>query len=150
MAASALPDANRISATCACFNLRKSARLVTRMYDHKLRPSGIRATQFTILVAVQANAPVAIQALAQVVVMDRTTLARNLKPLVRNGLIAIYRGADRRVRQAELTTAGQKTLTRALPLWTAAQNELTRHLGASNLKTLLGALAKTVEAFQAD
>ncbi len=150
MPAPASPDATRISATCACFNLRKTARLVTRMYDHILRPAGIRATQFTILVAIRSNAPVAIQALARIVVMDRTTLARNLKPLVRAGLVAIAPGEDRRVRQAALTTAGHKTLDRALPLWLSAQSEFTRNLGPSNLNTLLDVLAKTVGAFQPD
>ncbi len=150
MPAPASSNASRISATCACFNLRKSARLVTRMYDHKLRPAGIRATQFTILVAIRANAPIAIQALARIVVMDRTTLARNLKPLVRSGLVAIAPGKDRRVRQATLTTAGHHTLDRALPLWLSAQDEFTRNLGPSNLDALLGVLAKTAEMFQPD
>ncbi len=146
MTAPAFTDATQISEACACFNLRKSTRLVTQMYDHKLRPAGIRATQFTILVAVQANAPIAIQALSRLMVMDRTTLARNLKPLVRNGLLAVTPGADRRVRLARLTVKGQKVLIRALPLWKAAQAEFRDKLGPANLDIMLDVLSQTVAA----
>ncbi len=150
MPSSKSPRATTVSASCACFNLRKSARLVTQMYDRKLRPAGIRATQFTLLMAIRSEAPVAIKALSQRVVMDRTTLARNLKPLVRNGLVAIRPGEDRRVRQAALTPEGAKVLDRALPLWEAAQAEFGRKLGPSSLDTMLDVLARTVAAIQAD
>ncbi len=148
MPAPSLPDASQISETCACFNLRKSTRLVTQLYDHKLRPAGIRATQFTILVAIQTNAPIAIQALSRITVMDRTTLARNLKPLERNGLIAITPGEDRRVRLARLTAQGQRVLSRALPLWKAAQAEFRHKLGSANLDTMLKVLSQTVAAIR--
>ena len=149
MPAPSILDASQISDACACFNLRKSARLVTQMYDHKLRPAGVRATQFTLLVAIHANAPVAIQALSRIIVMDRTTLARNLKPLVRKGLVVIMPGVDRRVRQAALTAEGRRVLSRALPLWEEAQAEFTRKLGPSNRDTMLNVLSQTVSAIQA-
>ncbi|MDJ0876718.1 MAG: MarR family winged helix-turn-helix transcriptional regulator [Desulfobacterales bacterium] len=142
------PDASQISGACACFNLRKSARLVTQLYDHKLRTAGIRATQFTILVAIQAHAPIAIQSLSRIIVMDRTTLARNLKPLERKGLIAITPGTDRRVRLARLTSEGQSVLSQALPLWQAAQAEFSQKLGLANLETMLDILSQTVAAIQ--
>ncbi len=150
MPAPVFPDASEIGETCACFNLRKSARLVTQIYDHKLRPAGIRATQFTILVAIQANAPIAIQALSRIMVMDRTTLARNLKPLVRRGLLVIMPGRDRRVRLVRLTAKGQKVLSRALPLWKAAQAEFRHKLGPANLDTMLDVLSQTIAAVRTD
>ncbi len=150
MPAPVFPDASQIGEACACFNLRKSARLVTQIYDHKLRPAGIRATQFTILVAIQANAPIAIQALARIMVMDRTTLARNLKPLVRRGLLVIMPGRDRRVRLVRLTAKGQKVLSRALPLWKAAQAEFRHKLGPANLDTMLDVLSQTIAAVRTD
>ena len=150
MPAPVFPDASEIGETCACFNLRKSARLVTQIYDHKLRPAGIRATQFTILVAIQANAPIAIQALARVMVMDRTTLARNLKPLVRRGLLVIMPGRDRRVRLVRLTAKGQKVLSRALPLWKAAQAEFRHKLGPANLDAMLDVLSQAIAAVRTD
>ncbi len=143
-------DAYQISGACACFNLRKSARLVTQLYDRKLRTAGIRATQFTILVAIQAHAPIAIQSLSRIIVMDRTTLARNLKPLERRGLIAITPGPDRRVRLARLTSEGQSVLSQALPLWQAAQAEFSQKLGLANLETMLDILSETVAAIQTE
>lgn len=143
-----LPEASEISRSCACFNLRKAARVVTQMYDARLRPSGIRATQFTILVAVQSNQPVSVKHLAELIVMDRTTLARNLKPLERNGLITITPGEDRRVRQVTLTDQGEATLVSALPLWEKTQEEFIQSLGASRLDGLLDVLAMTVSAFR--
>ena len=150
MPAPVFPDASQIGEACACFNLRKSARLVTQIYDHKLRPAGIRATQFTILVAIQANAPIAIQALSRIMVMDRTTLARTLKPLVRNGLLVIMPGRDRRVRLVRLTAKGQKVLSRALPLWKAAQAEFRHKLGPANLDTMLDVLSQAIAAVRTD
>ena len=150
MPAPVFPDASQIGETCACFNLRKSARLVTQIYDHKLRTAGIRATQFTILMAIQANAPIAIQALARIMVMDRTTLARNLKPLVRRGLLVIMPGRDRRVRLVRLTAKGQKVLSRALPLWKAAQAEFRHKLGPANLDTMLDVLSQAIAAVRTD
>jgi len=143
-----LPEASEISRNCACFNLRKATRVVTQMYDERLRPSGIRATQFTILVAVHSNQPVSVKHLAGLIVMDRTTLARNLKPLARNGLIAITPGEDRRVRHVALTDRGQAVLATALPLWEKTQEEVLQSLGASRLAGLLNVLSMTVSAFR--
>lgn len=143
-----LPEASAISRNCACFNLRKATRVVTQMYDERLRPSGIRVTQFTILVAVQANQPISVKHLADLIVMDRTTLARNLKPLERNGLIAIRPGEDRRVRQVALTGRGKAVLAKALPLWEKAQEEFLQSLGATRLAGLLDVLSVAVSAFR--
>jgi DNA-binding MarR family transcriptional regulator len=148
MGSANLPEASDISRSCACFNLRKAARVVTQMYDERLRPSGIRATQFTILVAVQSNQPVSVKHLADLIVMDRTTLARNLKPLERNGLIAITPGEDRRVRYVALTDQGKAVLARALPLWKKTQEEFIQSLGASRMDGLLDVLSMTVSAFR--
>ena len=74
---------------CACKNLRRSARAVTRLYDEALRPSGLRITQFTLLVAVALSEPVPITRLADALDLDRTTLARDLKPLTERGLLEI-------------------------------------------------------------
>ncbi|HEY9847811.1 MAG TPA: MarR family transcriptional regulator, partial [Candidatus Caenarcaniphilales bacterium] len=93
----------QISQVCACFNLRKASRAVTQLYDKVLQPSGLLATQFTLLSAIALTGSVTITRLAQELVMDRTTLARNLKPLERQGLIQIKPGQDQRTRIVTLT-----------------------------------------------
>ena len=84
---------------CACFNLRKAARAVTQLYDDALRPAGILATQLPLLIATGRLERVTISQLAEAMVMDRTTLTRNLRPLERDGLVRTKPGKDRRVRE---------------------------------------------------
>src|SRR5438874_2589851 len=82
---------------CNCLALRQAARHVTQFYDHYLVPTGVRATQFSILAMLEGLGPISINALAEAMVMDRTTLGRNIQPLEREGLIAVTKGrADRR------------------------------------------------------
>src|ERR1700677_2294055 len=94
-------------AACNCLALRQAARHVTQFYDQFLVPSGLRSTQYSILARLQRKGPMRISALPPELVMDRTTLGRNILPLERDGLIAIGRGkADRRSKDVRLTAAG--------------------------------------------
>ena len=113
-----------VAANCACRNLRRSARAVTQLYDETLRPSGLRITQFTLLVAVAMREPVLITQLAATLVLDRTTLARDLKPLTERGLVEITAGEDRRTRLVRLTRQGREAIGRAYPLWQRAQAQI--------------------------
>ena len=106
-------ECRRTAATCACSNLRKAARSITQLYEEALRPLGIRATQFPILMATHGLRAVSVTDLADNLVIDRTTLTRNLAALERQGLVRIAPGEDRRTRLAELTAAGHAVLARA-------------------------------------
>ncbi len=121
-----LKIARQTGLDCACFNLRKATRLATQLYDEKLRPVGLRATQFPLLVTIRLLGPVSVNELAEELVMDRTTLTRNLKPLERDGLIESRPGSDRRVREVLLSAHGHQVLKRAHPLWQEAQEEVVR------------------------
>jgi len=81
-----------IEATCACSNVRKAARAVTQLFDELLQPTGLRSTQFTLLVAVALLGEAPVTQLSRALVMDRTTLARNLKPLESLGLLTVEAG----------------------------------------------------------
>jgi DNA-binding MarR family transcriptional regulator len=118
-----------IATECACLNVRRSARAVTALYDRILAPTGLRATQVTLLVALQRAGPIPFTRLAGVLGMDRTTLTRNLAPLQRGRLVALTTGADRRVRLATLTEKGRKVLVAAIPLWEEAQDRIAGALG---------------------
>lgn len=125
---------------CVCFNLRKAARAVTQFYDAALAASGVRATQFTVLVALSLSERLSLTQIAERLVMDRTTLTRNLRPLERDGLVRIERGPDRRERYMRLTAAGRKRLDRALPLWRKAQRRMTEAIGEEAWLALRGGL----------
>jgi DNA-binding MarR family transcriptional regulator len=82
--------------------------------------------------------------LAGRVVMDRTTLTRNLVPLLDAGLITTTAGSDRRRREVELTDAGHQTLAHALQLWKKVQAQTVTSLGKDRLATVLGSMGETV------
>ena len=140
----AIAQSRQIGQLCACFNLRRATRAVTQLYDTVLRPVGLRTTQFTLLNAVRLQAPVTIRQLAASVVMDRTTLTRDLRPLERQRLVSIETGEDRRERKVDLTAKGAQVITRALPLWQKAQTYVAQGLGQERLQRLLEDLAAAV------
>jgi len=131
-------------AECSCLALRQAARHVTQFYDHCLAPTGLRTTQYSILARLRRFGPMPINALAAELVMDRTTLGRNILPLERDGLIAIVKStSDRRQKELHLTDTGAARLRRARPRWTAAQSRFEATFGAdraSELRALLGAV----------
>lgn len=129
---------------CACFNLRKAARAVTQLYEEVLRPTGLRVTQFALLSATRTLEPVPVRRLAKAVVMDRTTLTRDLKPLEKQGLVKLETGVDRRERWVTLTPRGHQALAAAFPLWEKAQTRVTKGLGQERLQRLLADLSAVV------
>ena len=135
---------------CTCLSLRKAARAVTQMYDEALRPSGLRATQLSLLFSVEHGGPCGITELAKMLVMDRTTLTRNLKPLLDQKLLEVINGPDRRRRPIAITTKGRSVLVRALPLWQEVQTRLAFGLGRTRWRGLLGDLRDTVELARAE
>lgn len=131
-------------AECACFNIRKASRAVTQLYDGILQPSGLRTTQFSLLAILSLAGPTTITRMGQMLVMDRTTLGRNLKPLVNRGLLAIGTGQDQRTRVVTLTASGRDALAKAFPLWEKAQASVVERLGRKRWSTLLSDLSATV------
>jgi DNA-binding MarR family transcriptional regulator len=113
-----------VATSCACFNIRKTARAITSYYDAVLQPTGLRATHAILLMAIAMAGKPTISRLAEAMVMDRTTVARELKPLEDQGLIRITPGGDRRTRQVQLTDAGHVKRREVVPLWQAAQAKI--------------------------
>ena len=129
---------------CNCLALRQAARHVTQFYDHYLVPTGVRTTQFSILAKLEGLGPITINALAEDMVMDRTTLGRNIQPLEREGLIAVTEGrTDRRSKDLQLTDAGAARLHAASKAWAEAQTRFEMSFGskrASDLRAILRAV----------
>ena len=129
---------------CNCLALRQAARHVTQFYDHYLVPTGVRTTQFSILAKLERLGPITINALAEDMVMDRTTLGRNIQPLEREGLIAVTKGRmDRRSKELQLTDAGAARLHAASKAWAEAQTRFETSFGskrASDLRAILRAV----------
>ncbi|MEM1177848.1 MAG: MarR family winged helix-turn-helix transcriptional regulator [Acidobacteriota bacterium] len=118
-----------IPPACLAMRVRKASRVLTRHYEEALRPLGLTAAQFTLLVHLVEGAGRSISFLAEVMRVDRTTLTRNLRILERAGLAAVGTEGFRRQRPIEITPAGRDVLERGLPLWDEAQSAVERHLG---------------------
>jgi DNA-binding MarR family transcriptional regulator len=138
----------QVATLCTCGNLRRAARVITQLYDDMLRPSGLLVTQFKLLGALAAHGSMALSPLAEQLALDPTTLARNLKPLERDGLVAIAVGADRRTRLVRLTERGQGALEKALPLWEEAQAWVINQMGQERRHTMLDEWAALVALAQ--
>jgi DNA-binding MarR family transcriptional regulator len=112
-----------------CATLRRATRALTQLYDDELRPTGLRATQFTILQALDLAGPVNQKRLGQILGMDSTSLTRALEPLSRQGWIERERGEDRREWRFQLSPAGKAQFHLALPRWQRLQQRLQKQLG---------------------
>lgn len=146
-------DAARImAADCLCFRARRAARAITRAYDTALRPTGLQATQVTLMnaIALGPDAAQPMGRLSEVLALEISTLTRNLRALEKAGLVAIGRSeTDRRVRVARLTGAGKLKLADALPHWKQAHGEIIAALGSDTATALHAALDATSQAMAA-
>jgi DNA-binding MarR family transcriptional regulator len=126
---------------CNCLAIRQAARHVTQFYDQLFAPTGLRATQYAILSRLRREGPMSINALATLLVMDRTTLGRNILPLQRDGLIEVAANpSDRRRHELRLTEAGLKLHRAAVGHWEEAQKRFNTVFGderAAALRDLL-------------
>jgi DNA-binding MarR family transcriptional regulator len=123
---------------CACGNLRRLTRLVTRLYDAELRSAGLEVNQYGLLSALAQGGELGHQQLSAGFAMDSTTLTRTLGVLRRNGWITVRSGADRRQRLYALTDAGRDRLRDARPGWLRAQKALRAQLGEAGWRALTG------------
>ena len=122
---------------CTCMRLRKATRRVSQIYDRHLEPAGLTITQYGLLAYLVATGETTIGALAEKLAMDPTTLTRNLRPLVRQGLVVHEPDRrDRRVRCVSLSAAGREAFENARPLWRAAQNQITAVIGDAETSAL--------------
>ena len=114
---------------CPNLNFRRAARAVTRLFDLAFQSSGIRSTQFTILVAVAKIQPCSISALSDVLMIDSTTLTRSLRLLEKEGWLTVSARSTKRQRFVSLTSSGEQILGRALPAWREAQKRFVETVG---------------------
>lgn len=122
--------------TCAAFNLRRASRVVTQLYDAGLAQTGVRSTQFTILVALAKTQPSSVGALAELTLMDQTTMTRNLRLMAREGLVDVPARGPKREKLVRLTTKGERALAKAVPVWRALQERFEVSFGAAKWRDM--------------
>lgn len=134
-----------LAAACTCMYIRKAARLITQFYDTFLQPSGLRMTQFIVLVVVALSEQETVMQVAEKLAMDRSALAHTLKSMQEQGLLTVEPGRDRRTRLVCLTQQGREAITRALPYWQQAQEQLIACVGEQQSRVLLSDLKRVEE-----
>jgi DNA-binding MarR family transcriptional regulator len=134
-------ESSRALNLCNCFAVRQAARQVTKLYERHLGRAELTSAQFSILVALSEGGRMSMIELARALVMDRTTLLRAMKPLQREGLLK-SRSSDVDPRQLvfSLSSAGERRLKQAIPLWSKAQEEFESGMGPGEAVRLRGAL----------
>ena len=130
---------------CACFSFAKASRSVTQLFNSTLQPSGLRSTQFVLLALVHVEEPASMNRLVERMVVDRSTLTRNLRPLEAAGFVKVTQLAGRRGKSVQLTARGRRKLTATVPLWERAQQLFVESLGIGKWKGLREALLSAVE-----
>jgi DNA-binding MarR family transcriptional regulator len=139
----AVPDGLHIpqDVVCHATHLRKATRRITLLYDALLAPSGLRSTQRSILMQIARGQVASMSELAAILVIDRSALAQNLKPLEREGWVSVaVDPADKRSRLVRLTKAGMNKLLETQPMWEQAQARFEKGYGVDQARSLRKAL----------
>jgi DNA-binding MarR family transcriptional regulator len=127
---------------CACANLRRAARAVTRLYNRELHSDGIEITQFTLMMALKNVGEISQGELGEILALDSTSLTRMLKLLKDHGWVQVKEGDDRRFRLFRLTKAGREKFQQCVPHWKHAQEQLRAALGEKTMGELGAGLAE--------
>jgi DNA-binding MarR family transcriptional regulator len=130
-------------ARCACFDLRKATRAVSRLYDDCLRPLGLNITQYSLLRVIESEPQISVSTLGRYMVMDRTSVTRALAPLERDRLIRSRVGSDKRKRIVSLTKKGTKLIADAKSHWDEAQKTFLDLIGDRRWTVMRGLLRDT-------
>src|SRR5919109_860735 len=145
---STMLDQGMSAGTCTCGELRKAARAITLLYDNAFKSTGLLSTQFNVLQAICSIDSIRISDLANNLVMDRTTLTRNLSVLERQGFIEISQGKDQRTRIVTATQKGRSAVSKTILLWNEIQRKVKQEMGESSWRELmqnLGQLLKVTD-----
>lgn len=134
------------SLPCACQNLRRATRVVTRIYDQELRRAGLEVAQFGLLTALAATREANQRRLSAGFAVDSTTLTRTLGLMRKKGWVQVRTGRDRRERLFRLTPTGKRQMVSAQPHWARAERRLRKELGDAGWKAMKQAVSRMTEA----
>jgi len=129
---------------CTAFNLKRATRVVQNLFDDAFKPVRLEGTQYTVLGHIFVYGPISLTKLADLMDVDRTTLARNLGPLEKRGLVEMKPGSDRRAKFINITIKGKEVLSDALPLWKETQEKIKTALGFENWDSMMSNLTGLV------
>ena len=141
-----MENMDNLTQPCLCAALRKATRVITKRYDAHLKPSGLKITQFSMLVNINRNPRITTSELAKLMVMDQTTVTRNIQLLKKKGYIYCQEeGTDLRVKQIHISESGKQMIDQAKPLWEQAQQEIENQLGNLGFDVMIRSLNSVIE-----
>jgi DNA-binding MarR family transcriptional regulator len=141
---STAPAPSPVELVCACANVRRAARALSRVYEDSLAAVDLSSTQMTVLMSLGRRGPSPLSELAGILAMDRTSLYRALRPLEKRDLVRVRATADNRSKEALLTVQGERHLARAMPHWQSAQKKFLEAFGPDAWKRLQDGLTRIV------
>jgi DNA-binding MarR family transcriptional regulator len=129
---------------CTCTTLRKASRVVTSLFDQAFEDTGLKSTQLSVIMAVAVHGPTTIRRLAELAVMDPSSLSRALPRLEEMGYISKTIGVSKRSRSVEITEAGLAMILQTGEMWEKAQVVFTEAIGSNDHPVLLDLLGRTI------
>lgn len=135
---------------CSCYAVRKLARRITRYYDHRLAAEGLRTSQFSLLSFLSGPQGLPMRELAERMGMDRSTLNRNVRPLIAAGWVLQSPGKDPRTAVLQLSESGRRKQAAAELVWRQAQADFESLLGEADVARLHGAIDAALAALPSD
>jgi len=130
---------------CACAQVRKASRALTQIYNRHLEPTGLLVTQYSLLANIARAGQASISELVAKLLLEQSTLTRNLAVLEKQGYLRSQPGADRRVKHFSLTEAGREALRQARPRWEDAQRQVGAELDTPEVERLFADLQRLIE-----
>ena len=131
------PAFDRIDPTqCINAKLRRLHRLINSAYQQKINPFGLRGSMLSILFIIGKNRHINQKTIADMLVLDQSTMSRDLKKLVDKGWVAVFKGKDPRHSELELTTAGFQLLEEVSPVWEQLHKKVEGILGTFNIQQI--------------
>lgn len=144
------------SPLCTCFAVRRLSRRVTALYDRHLQAAGLKTTQYSLLSWLRKRGALPMADVAHRMGMERSTLTRNVQPLINAGWVRQRRalpgesGADPRARLLELTDDGLARFRLASQQWRRAQNKMADLMGSEPLGSLHALIDLTLNTLPED
>ena len=134
---------------CACANIRKSARSVTQAYENQMRVTGLKVTQYYMLANIVRHNQISISKLGEMMMLDQTTVTRNVNILRKNGYVTVARdNHDNRTKSISATDVGTAKLEEATPIWDRMQHNIENSIGREKYKEVLKTLLMIREVIE--
>ena len=142
-------EVDTVPSPCACTSVRRAARVLTRAYDASLKPSGMNITQLAVMRTVRRHPGEPLSHLAESLMMDRTSLYRELASLQRRKWVSLKDGGDGQFRNATITEKGSAVLAKADSDWAIIQSAIVDRFGRAPWKAFVAELQRLIQCSDA-